>query len=159
MDPGSIFDAQSFLDASTTEVSVKRPPIPAGTDIIGLIKELKPRVWTGKKDPTQAGIAIDLTIEFDLTAHPDPKVRALVGVDKVSIVDGLMLNLTENNSIDYSPGKNGKLRKYREALGLNQAGQTFSIRQLEGRMVRCKIKHEPYEGDLYDKIDSVSAAA
>lgn len=154
----SVFDPQSFLDASTTEVQIKRPPIPIGTNIVGLITKITPSVWQGKKDPTQSGMKVDLSIEFDLNSHPDPKIRQLVGVDKVVIVDGIMLDLTENQSIDYSPGKNGKLRRYRDALDLNKAGVTFSIRQMEGRMILCKIKHDPYEGEIYDKIDSVAKA-
>lgn len=152
----SIFDPQSFLDASTTEALVKRPPIPAGTELVGVITAQKPRAWTGKKDPTMGGIAIDLTVEFDLTGYP--AVQAIVGLDKVQIVDGIMLDLTEGGSIDYAPGKNGKLRRYREALGLNVPGQSFSIRMMEGRPIRCKIKHDPYEGEVYDKIESVAKA-
>lgn len=153
---GSLFDPNSFLDATTTEQSTKRPPIPAGSDLVATITKIVSRAWTGKKDPTQSGIAIDLTLEFDLTQNPS--VRQAVGVDKCTIVDGIMLDLTDAGAVDYSPGKNNKLRRYREALGLNVAGQQFSPRMMEGRLVRAKIKHEPYEGDLYDKVDSVSKA-
>jgi len=153
----SLFDPQSFLDASTTEVLVKRPPIPAGTVLTGHITKIVARPWTGRKDPTQGGIVVDVTVEFDLTAAP-PGVLQFVGIDKVNIVDGIMLDLTESGSIDYSPGKNNKLRKYREALDLNVAGASFSIRAMEGRFILCKIKHDPYEGEIYDKIESVAKA-
>lgn len=153
---GSVFDPNSFLDATTTEASVKRPPIPAGTDLVAVIVKQVGRAWTGKKDPTQSGVAVDLTLEFDLTQNPS--IQKLVGIDKVLIQDGIMLDRTESGAIDYSPGKNGKLRRYREALGLNTPGQSFSMRMMEGRLIRAKIKHESYEGDIYDKIDSVSKA-
>lgn len=153
---GSVFDPNSFLDATTTEASVKRPPIPAGTDLVATITKVVGRAWTGKKDPTQSGVAVDLTLEFDLTQNAN--VRQLVGLDKVQIVDGIMLDRTEGGAIDFSPGKNGKLRRYREALGLNVAGEPFSIRAMEGRLVKAKIKHDIYEGDTYDKIDSVAKA-
>lgn len=152
----SVFDPSSFLDATTTEQSTKRPAIPSGTDLVGVISKVAGRAWQGKKDPTQSGIAIDLSIEFDLTQNPS--VHSLVGVDKVVIMDGLMLDLTEGGAIDYSPGKNNKLRRYREALGLNVPGQPFSARMMEGRTIRCKIKQDVYEGDIYDKIDSVAKA-
>jgi len=58
--------------------------------------------------------------------------------------------------IDWSVGKNNRLRRLREALGMNVPGQTFSMRAMQGRMVRVKIKHVPYEGDILDDIDSVS---
>jgi len=151
----SIFSPDTFLDATTTQESTKRPPLPAGREFQGIIKGIKMRPWQGKKDPTQGGIAADLTIEFDLTSYPDVQ-QLLGGLDKVQIVDGIMLDLTEGGSIDYSPGKNGKLRRYRDATGLNSAGQPFSIRMLEGRVIRAKIKHDPYEGEIYDKIESVA---
>lgn len=151
----SIFSPETFLDATTTEESVKRPPLPAGLELQAMIKSLKTRTWQGKKDPTLGGIAADLTIEFDLTAYPDIQ-KQQGGLDKVTIIDGIMLDLTEGGSIDYSPGKNSRLRRYREATGLNVAGQPFSLRMLEGRMVKARIKHDPYEGEIYDKIESVA---
>lgn len=152
---GSIFSPEAFLDATTTEESVKRPPLPAGAEFQALIKGIKTRTWQGKKDPTQGGIVADLTLEFDLNAYPDVKQQQ-GGLDKVTIVDGLMLDLTEGGSIDYSPGKNSKLRRYREACGLNVAGQAFALRMFEGRMVKARIKHDPYEGEVYDKIETVA---
>lgn len=151
----SIFSPESFLDATTTAESTKRPPLPPGAELPSLIKAIKSRTWQGKKDATQGGIVVDVTHEIDLTAFPDIQ-KQQGGADKVTIVDGIMLDLTEAGSIDYSPGKNAKLRRYREATGLNVAGQPFSIRMFEGRMVRAKIKHDPYEGEVYDKIESVA---
>ena len=54
------------------------------------------------------------------------------------------------------PGKNGKLRRYRESLDMNTPGVPFSLRQMIGRQIRVKIKHEPYEGEMYDRVDSVA---
>lgn len=156
MNETSVFDPTSFLDATTTEQSTKRPPIPAGVDLVAAIVKVDAKAWQGKKDPTQSGIRVDMTLEFDLTQNP--AVQKLVGLDKVSIIDGIMLDLTDSGAIDYSPGKNGKLRRYREALGLNIPGEPFAARMMEGRLIRAKIKHEPYEGDIYDKIDSVAKA-
>lgn len=153
----SLFTPETFLDATTTEESVKRPPLPAGRDFISTLKSVKSRTWQGKKDPTKSGIVIDVTHEFDLSAYPEVKAQ-MGGLDKVSITDGIMLDLTEGGSIDYSPGKNGKLRLYREATGLNQAGQPFSIRMFEGRNVRTRVKHVPSEtvaGEVYDNIETV----
>lgn len=153
--PGSIFSPETFLDATTTEESVKRPPLPAGREFQALIKGIKMRTWQGKQDPTKGGVAADLTMEFDLAAYPDVQTL-LGGLDKVTIIDGIMLDMTEGGSIDYSPGKNAKLRRYREATGLNVAGQPFALRMFEGRMVKARIKHDPYEGEIYDKIESVA---
>lgn len=154
----SIFSPDSFLDATTTEESVKRPPLPAGRDFISNIKSIKSRTWQGKTDPTKGGIVVDVQHEFDLSAYPEVRA-ALGGLEKVVITDGIMLDLTEQGNIDYSPGKNGKLRQYRDATGLNVAGQPFSIRMFEGRMVRARIKHVPNKdlpNEFYDNIETVA---
>lgn len=154
----SLFAPETFLDAVTTEESVKRPPMPAGREFISTLKNVKARTWQGKQDPTRSGIAVDVQHEFDLSGHPD--VKAIVGgLDKVVVSDSIMLDLTESGAIDYSPGKNGKLRLYREATGLNVAGQPFSPRMLEGRQVRTRIKHVPSEkvqGEVYENIEAVA---
>lgn len=152
----SNFDPEIFLDSTTTEVQVKRPPIPAGSEVVGTIKNLKMRNWQGSKDPTKSGIALDLQLEIDLTAYPD--IYTKVGADKVTLRDSLMLDQKEDGSIDYGPGKNSKLRRYREALGLNVLGQPFSFRMMEGRQVTVKVKHREYEGELYDDVDAIAKA-
>lgn len=158
----SLFSPEFFLDATTTEESVKRPPLPADRDFVATISDVKMRTWQGKKDPTKGGIVADLKLEFDLGAYPEVRAQ-LGGLDKVVITDGVMLDLTEGGSIDYSPGKNGKLRLYRDACGLNIAGQAFSLRMFMGRMVRAKIKHVPSENigpdgkpEMYDNIATVA---
>lgn len=160
----SQFDPNSFLDATVTEASVKRKLLPAGRDFVGVIGEPKSRSWKSNKDPSnpKEGIAIDLPIEFEVASLP-PDVQALFqgsdgspGLTKITIIDGIMLDLTPTGAIDLAPGKNGKLRRYREATDLNTAGQPFSARMFQGRMIRCKIKHDPYEGDIFDKIDAVA---
>lgn len=154
----SLFSPETFLDATTTEESVKRPPMPAGRDFTATLKEVKSRTWQGKQDPTKSGIAIDVKVEFDLTAYPD--VRAIVGgIDKVIINDSIMLDLTEQGAIDYSPGRNGRLRMYRDATDLNKSGQPFSIRMFEGRLVRARIKHKPNPdapGEFFENIEAVA---
>lgn len=159
----SQFDPASFLDATVTEASVKRKPLPAGRDFVGVIGEPKSRAWKSNKDPSnpKEGIAIDLPVEFEIASLP-PDVQALfansegVVAGKIVIMDGIMLDLTANGAIDLAPGKNSKLRRYREATDLNTPGQPFSARMFQGRLVRCKIKHDPYDGEIYDKIDSVA---
>jgi hypothetical protein len=154
----SEFDPSAFLDATTTEALVKRPPLPAGSSFVGIIGEPQTRSWTGKKDPTKSGIAVDLKIEIDLTAYPDT-LDKLGGTPKVTLQDSIMLDLKDDGrTIDYGPGKNAKLRRYREALGLNEPGKPFSIRQLQGMPILVKIKHREYENELYDEVDSVAKA-
>lgn len=152
----SQFDPSTFLDATTTEALARRPPLPAASVYVGTIVDLASRSWTSQKETAKvkAGIAVDLKIEIDLTAYPE--AQKLVGVDKVTLNDGIMLDMNSGGMIDWSIGKNGKLRRYREALGMNEAGQTFSIRQMQGRQIRVKIKHRPYEGEMFEEVESVA---
>jgi hypothetical protein len=152
----SAFDPTLFLDATITEASTKRNPIPAGTDVVGIIGEVKARQWAKRDDPTKTGVAMDVPVEFDLTAYPN--VKAAVGADKITLTDSIMLDLTESGTIDTAPGQNSKLRRYREALGMNQDGQPFSFRAMSGRQIKCKISHRTYEGEVYDQIEGVAKA-
>jgi hypothetical protein len=159
MNDESSFDPSAFLDSTTTEALIKRPPLPAGSDFVGMITEATVRSWTSQKPEAKvkSGIAVDLKIEIEMAQYPEAHV--IVGVDKVVMTPGIMLDLKDDRkSIDWGPGKNGNLRRYREALGMNNAGEAFSIRQMVGRPIRMKIKHRPYEGELYDEVDSVSKA-
>ena len=53
-------------------------------------------------------------------------------------------------------GKNGGLRRWRDATGCNNPGETFSARQMSGRQVLVKVKHRVYQGEAYDEVDSVA---
>lgn len=155
----SVFDPTSFLDAQTTQESKKRPPLPAGREFVGIIGELKPRQWQSDKGGThKEGIAFDVPVTIDLTAYPDLGEK-YKDTPQIVLMDSIMLDTTEGGAIDYSPGKNGKLRRYRESTNLNVAGQPFAPRMLTGRQVKVKISHRTYEGELYDQIDSVAKAA
>jgi hypothetical protein len=154
----SAFDPATFLDATISEPSVKRPPLPAGRDFVGIIGEVKSRSWQGKQDPTKSGIAIDVPVTIDLTAYPDLGEK-YAATKQVVLSDSIMLDLTESGSIDNSPGRNGKLRRYREALNMNKPGDSFSFRAMQGRQVKVRISHREYQGDVFDQIETVARAA
>lgn len=151
----SQFDPALFLDATTTEASVKRPPLPAGQVFRGIVGEPKSRAWTKRDDPSKGGIAIDVPIEIDLTPYKEALGPDFFGIDKVTLVDGIMVDMTvDQKGIDWSPGKNGKFRRWRDALNMNVAGEPFSPRMMQGRMVSVKISHRVHEGEIYDQVDS-----
>lgn len=152
----SSFDLGTFLDASTTEALTRRPPIPAGKELLGTIGEPKPRQAQGKQDPTKVYTFLDLPIEFDLSQ--DPAVHQLLGVDKVILTYGFPIDLSPSGGIDVTAGKNGRLRQLREALGLNVPGQPFSPRMLQGRMAKFRISHREYDNEMFDQVDSIVKA-
>ena len=146
----SQFDPQSFLDATLDAPLTKRPPImPNGyTATIG---EVKSRAWNSR-DGTKSGIAYDVPLEIQL----DPAEATRVGQPTVIVSDSVMLDLTETGAIDIGPGKNRKLRAYREATNLNNPGDSFSARMLQGRQIKATVKHDTVEGEVYERIGSVA---
>lgn len=154
----SAFDASAFLDFTTTEQSVKRPPLPVG-EYIAIIGELEPRPWVSKTDASKSGMAFDVPLQIDVPGD----LQAELGLNEplLKVKDGIMLDLTPTNGLDMAAGKNGKLRKYREATGMNVAGQPFAPRMLTGKVVTVKIGHREYpagSGDLFEEVLGVAAA-
>lgn len=153
----SSFEPSTFMDATLSEPSVRRPPLPAGIDVVGTLGEPKPREWTKRDDPTKKGIAVDVTVEVDASTL-SPEIQAVLGsyTGKIILRDGIMLDTTPSGAIDTAPGKNTRLRQYREALDMNKPGDTFSFRQMQGRQIRVKIKHEIYENEPQERIQAVA---
>jgi len=155
----SSFDPSQFLDATTTEAAVALPPLPVG-DYIATIGEPKVRSWESKKEDAKVkgGYALDIPVTIDLTAYSE--LSKLFGdTERYTVTAGLFLDTVPGTvNLDWGVGKNGQLRRWREALDMNRAGEPFSIRAMQGRQVRVKIKHEVYQGNVQTKFDSVSKA-
>lgn len=152
----SNFDPATFLDQSTTEQSLRRPPLPAG-DYQATITDLSSRTWQGKpggKAEGKSGIAFDVKLRVSTS----PDLQAAGQPPEITLNDSIMVDLTDAGLIDYGIGKSGRLRIYREATGLNAAGQPFSPRQLVGRLVTAKLKQREYQGEFFEEVDSVAKA-
>jgi hypothetical protein len=68
-----------------------------------------------------------------------------------------MLEVTsDGKNIDYGVGKNARLRMYREATGLNIAGQSFNPRNLVGRQIKVNISHREYNGELFAQVGKLA---
>lgn len=149
----SVFDPNTFLDAETTESFSRRPPIPAGVELLGIIGE--PRVQKfSKKDGSGDFMKAFIPVLVDLTSYPE--VRAHVHQDTVTLTDNMFLDVTEDNKLDSTPGRNVRLGSYRAATGLNDEGVSFTLRMLQGRTVKVRIRQEQDQnGEIRDAIGSV----
>jgi hypothetical protein len=154
----SQFDPAAFLDATLDAPLVKRPPLPVG-DYVAVIGSPTTRTWVSPKDPTKSGVAVDLPLTIEVPAE----TQSALGLTQATISskDGIMLDLTPSGGIDSTPGKNGKLRRYRDALDMNKPGDKFSFRQMEGKVLKVKIGHREYpegSGDLFEEVVGIARA-
>lgn len=152
----SSFDPSTFLGATLTQASVRRPPIPGGLSFPGTLGTPISRQTEGKKESNLGQIYtwIDIPIEVDLTTNPP--VRELVGQDKVNLRYSFRLDITPSGGLDLSPGKNTGMRILREALNMNKEGEPFNLLMIPGRQVLCSIKNRPYQGEIYDEVDTIA---
>ena len=154
------FDPQAYLDAPTTQASERRPPVPVG-DYVASITDLLSESWTSKDkvDPVtgqlKSGIRFDIVLKVDLPAA----LAEMCKIPALTIKDGVLIDRTAENAIDYSPGKNSRLRQYREACGLNTPGEVFTPRMLIGRTLKVRLTHEEYQGNLQERAGALAKVA
>jgi hypothetical protein len=152
----SAFDPDAFLNSSTAEASLRRPPLPAG-DYLGVLGAPKFRQTQGKKDPTLTYTWLDIPVKIDIGSNPSAvNFASEHGITETTLTYSGRVDQSESGGIDYGKGKSPGLRQAREATGLNIAGQSFSPLMLEGRQVRVKVKHETWEGELMDRVDAIA---
>ena len=147
----SNFDPEQFLNAVITDVQVRRPNLPAGIDVQGVVGEIKIVPWQKKDDPSKHGIKaeVPLVVDTSLIEGQPPTL---------TLTYEIMMDLNEGGAIDMAVGKNGKLRGFREAVGMNAPGSPFNWRAAQGKVVRAKISHRAWNNELYDEVASVAKA-
>lgn len=149
----SMFDPAMFLEMTVTEAnSTESIPVPEG-EYLAVVTEVKARTWQSKTDAEKSGIALDITWEID-----DANVKEVVGRDKVTVKQGIMLDLNEAGGLDVGKGRNVNLGRLREAVGLNVPGQPFSFTMLNGRVGKVQISHRVHEGQIFADVKGVAAA-
>lgn len=158
-DEASSFDPAEFLDATTQEALVRRPPLPVG-DYLGITGDITSETWSSNKPDAKvkSGVKFNIPVKIDLTQYPEQRTL-LGGIEVITMTAGVMIDSTVVNgkaTIDWGVGKNGGLRRWRDATQCNNPGETFSPRQMSGRQVLVKVKHRVWQGETYDEIDSVA---
>jgi len=158
----SVFDPNTFLDAVQTEVNEKRATIPADNPDspdglylarVGEIKTASGVIGKGERTG-QLWLQMVVPLKLQLPAQ----VQALGLSSEFQLTDRPMIDLTAQGGIDNAKGKNNAQRIYRDATGLNKPGEPFSWRQMEGKMVKVKVAHELYQGNVVEKVAGVFPA-
>ena len=149
-----MFDPNSFFEQVITEVgSTEAVPIPAG-EYLATIDKKEVTTWQKKDDPSVAGLTLDVTWEID-----SPEVKELLGRQKVTCRQGIMLELTESGTLDMGKGRNVQLGRLREAVDLNTPGVPFSFPMLPGRLAKVKVTHRVDGDQIFAEIRSVAKLA
>ena len=161
--PQSAFNPDAFLDVQQNEVNTKRPPLPVMnpaspdgfyTAVIGATKTDSGTIEKGEKTgrPWMA-VLVPLVIQVP------PQVQDLLSLKlekgTITLTDRVFIDLTEQNTIDNSSGRNRRQRLYREALNLNKPGDIWSWRKAEGQPIKIKIDQEIYEGEIQERIGTL----
>lgn len=150
------FDPNTFLGATLTDANTRRPPIPAGLSFPGTLGTPTTRTAEGKKEATMGMtfVFVEIQVEVDVTSNP--QVRELIKQDTAPLRYSFRLDVTPSGGIDMAPGKNTGLRILRDAVGMNTPGQPFNLLMVAGRQVLCRIGNRPYQGEVYDEVDSIA---
>ena len=146
-----MFDPSQFLEQQTTQANdTKLVPVPVG-EYTAIVEKVDARQWRKKDDPSVSGIALDIIWELD-----DEAVKALLGRDKVTAKQGIMLDLSETGGLDMGKGKNVSLGKLREATNLNEPGRPFAASMLVGRAAKIRIEHRIDGDNIFADVKAVT---
>jgi hypothetical protein len=142
----SNFDPASFLFATTEEASsTQSVPVPVG-EYPAIITKVDARPWNSK-DGTKSGLALDIIYELD-----DDALKTLLDRQKITVKQGIMLDMTDNGGLDNGKGKNVTLGRLREAVNQNTPGKPWSPSMLEGQICKVAVKHRVVEDNIYSEV-------
>lgn len=144
----STFDPLAFVNVETTEAATRRPPIQVGDYLATVGKPIASQWFKDEK----SGIRLSIPLKIEIP----PEQKDTLRVDQIQLTDSVFIDTTDNGSMDWSPGKNGGLRRYREALDMNKPGEAFSPARMEGRMLRVKVNHDLYNGEIQERPAGVA---
>ena len=149
----SQYDPKTFATMTFTGSNSTAASIPPVGEYPSTIEKHNITSWTKRDDPSVGGLKIIFTLK---ASHP--QLKEDVGRE-FSLVDyEVMLDMTPEGGLDMGKGKNVKLGKLREAIGLNDPARPFSFDMTIGHSLVATIKHEEYKGNLYAKVSGVAKA-
>ena len=148
----SQFDPDAFMSAPTSEAgSTTFAPVPTG-EYTAIIEDVA--------KPRSAGERVVMDVTFKMV-NVDQKVLDSVGRAVLNVKKGYFLDLTPENRLDMSKGKNIDLNRLREAVGQNVAGKPWTVMDLKGAgPLKVVVSHRtPKDGPsdvIYSDIRSVA---
>jgi hypothetical protein len=142
------FDPTNLLNISVDQANDTRlSPCPEG-EYQAIIEKVDIKNGISQKN-NMPWVRLDVNVSID-----DPAVEAAIG-RRPKLRGGVMLDLTDNGTLDLSKGKNTGLGRLREAAGKNLPGVPFKFTDLEGQLVKVKVSHRTDPNDpsiVYDEV-------
>lgn len=146
-----MFNAEQFLEMQVTEANdTQVTPVPAG-EYNAIVEKVEVKPWAKRDDPSVSGLKLLLQWSID-----DAAVKELLGRDKVTVKQDIMLDITDSGSLDMSKGHNVGLGRLREATGCNTPGQAFAFTMLHGKLAKVSVSHRIHEGNIYAEVKAVA---
>jgi hypothetical protein len=98
---------------------------------------------------------------LDVQWRPNaPELQQKLGVEKLPTVrQSIFLDVTESGGLDMGPFKNGDFNRLRDAIGLNNDGQRWSMQDLIGKAAKIKVVHKVNDKDLANPFVNVTAVS
>lgn len=148
----STFDPEGFLNSEYTDATAtKIEPVPEG-EYNAQIENV-----TAKKIETKDGDErIIMEVIWEIL---DDDVKSQLGLDKVTVKQGLFLDLSEEGSIDMSKGRNVRLGKLRDAIGQNKSGKPWAPGNMIGCSAVIDVVQRPDKQDpelIYNDVKKVA---
>lgn len=158
------FDPNLFLQAQQTEVNQKRPPLPTDnpassdgfyTAVIGEVKADAGTIGKGER-AGQPWLAMIVPLQIEVPQQVQASLGITLPKGSITLTEWVMIDLTPQNTIDNSVGRNRRQRQYRDALDMNKPGDVFSWQKAQGQVIKVKIDHEMYNNEVQEKVGAVA---
>jgi len=137
-----MFDKSQFLNMAVTGSNATEfVPVPVG-EYPMTVESVD--VSTGTSDAGQNWARLDV-----IAVVQDEEVKKFMSRDKVTVRGGFMLDVVEqdgNATLDMGKGRNVRLGRLREAVGLNDEKQDFMFTMLVGQSCKGKVTHRMVNG-------------
>ena len=152
----SAFNPDSFLEATMSAPSERRSPLPEGT-YTAVCGAVSTRSGVSTKDPSnpKPWLSYEIPLSIDVPAELQSGMNL---PPTLTVRHQIFADLTPQNTLDESKGRNNGIRLLREALDLNKPGDTFSFKMVEGRVLKASVKHELYNGNIQERVSGVIKA-
>lgn len=148
----ALFNPETFLDDDAGGVlSTERTLVPTGTYSNCYIKDVKPSEGIIGKGERAGEPWARMVFVWVID---DDAVRQELNKSEVVLSQGIMLDLDSNGKLDEGKGRNIRLGKLRQALGINDGPVKW--RDFIGKPATIQVGHSIYNGNPVEDVIAVA---